>query len=198
MNSKPSSRKSKHENESLDKLLDRFKITDWSMLLIGDGSGSFWEQPIGWGCISIDKETLLRKRWCGSMNSGTVNVAEAMAYLQPLLWFVSNVIEKRKKDGKAVVHHVHVITDSQYVRNSDNRREMLASGLGPIWRLFSQFITHGVMLHWHWAKRETVALNKLADRLSKASRKATDYKAMFQESDERFGGSALDTLNPVE
>ena len=46
--------------EALPHMLERFKITDWDLLLIGDGSGSNWSYECGWGCVSIELSTSVR------------------------------------------------------------------------------------------------------------------------------------------
>lgn len=157
--------------ESLEKLLDRFKITEWDLLLIGDGSGSNWGYPVGWGCVSIEKRTMKRHVWTGGMSLGTVNFAEMMAYLQPLTFYVSYLDERRKKyKEKRQAQQIHIITDSEYCKNQGRSSDLSPNRNGSLWRIFDDFQRQGLFLNWHWAPREDVGLNIFADALSKASR----------------------------
>jgi ribonuclease HI len=169
MSSKPA--KNEALQESLDQLLDRLGIEKWDLLLIGDGSGSSWNFECGWGCVSIEHATLARKSWHGAMSAGTVNFAEMMAYLQPLCWYVNREMLRRKKATyQAKVRHIHIITDSQYAKNKGSSKDLLSGRNGALWQVFKQFGAQGMMLHWHWIRRETVALNQFADQLSKTAR----------------------------
>lgn len=167
-----SSKLSAPENESLEQLLERLQIEHWDLLLVGDGSGCTWQHECGWGCVSIEQKTLTRRDWCGSMNFGTVNVAEAMAYLQPLCWYMDREIRRHKQKGKVQMRQVHILTDSSYLANSGKKPASLIVGgkNGPLWSLFKQFSCHGMLLHWHWIRRDTVELNRFVDQLSKTAR----------------------------
>ena len=169
MSSKPT--KDEVLQESLDQLLDRLKIEKWDLLLIGDGSGSNWNFECGWGCVSIEHATLARRAWHGSMSAGTVNFAEMMAYLQPLCWYVNREMLRRKKATHQVkTRHIHILTDSQYTKTKGSSEDLLSGRNGALWQVFKQFGAQGMMLHWHWIRRETVALNQFPDQLSKAAR----------------------------
>lgn len=169
--SSKNSKKDEDLKETLDQLLERLNIEKWDLLLIGDGSGSNWNFECGWGCVSIEHDTLARRAWYGAMSAGTVNFAEVMAYLQPLGWYVNREMLRRKKvTYKVQTRHIHIITDSQYVRNKGSSKDLLAGKNGALWQVFRQFGAQGMMLHWHWIPRETVELNRFADQLSKAAR----------------------------
>lgn len=174
--------------EPLDALLQKLKIDNWDLLLVGDGSGSTWDRECGWGCVSIEKSTLERRVWHGALSHGTVNVAEAMAYLQPLCWYVDRELKVRKHGGKIGVRHVHIVTDSGYLQSSGDKpaRDLLSSNNGPIWNVFRQFSSHGILLHWHWVRRETVELNEFADHLSKAARLNIKGKELPERAIEPF------------
>lgn len=159
-------------SETLEELLLRLQIqpNDWDLLIVGDGSGSNWNYQSGWASVSIEKETLERRVWFGAMNCGTVNFSEMMAYLQPLNWYVSAEITRRKKRGKARFRKVHIITDSEYCRNIGEKRALTPKKNGALWRIFDDFHRHGLLLHWHWIPRATVGLNVYVDKLSKEAR----------------------------
>jgi ribonuclease HI len=175
--------------EYFQDLLDRFKIKDWDMCLIGDGSGSKWGYPIGWGVTAVFKADIRRKVFYGAMNDGTVNIAEAMAYLQPLLWFLGEVKKQRKESGKVVRRTVHIITDSEYVRQQGSKGHINFSTHQPIWAVFDLVKRQGVQIEWHWAKRDDVTLNMFADVLSKRARKQI-------KENEIIGKFAEEGINP--
>lgn len=191
----------KHEqfpDETLDELLVRLNIKQFDLLLIGDGSGCNWKHEIGWGCVSIDGATLARKAWYGSMSAGTVNLAEMMAYLQPICWYVDREIKRRKQANyKTVVRHIHIITDSQYVKTKGSSSDMLSGKSGPLWQVFKQFEAQGMMLHWHWVRRETVELNKYADHLSKHVRLNIKNKDLAAQVEDRMSRNIYG-FNPSE
>ena len=157
--------------ETLDQLLERLGIHKYDFLLVGDGSGSQWGFECGWGCVSIDGSTFERRAWHGAMNTGTVNFAEMMAYLQPLCWYVNREMLNRKQpDYPVIVRHIHILTDSQYVKNKGSHKNMTSGPNSALWQIFKQFGSYGMKIHWHWIRRDTVDLNKYADLLSKAAR----------------------------
>ena len=157
------------DQEALEEILKAFGIESFDLLLIGDGSGSRWGLPCGWGCISIRPELQERRLWYGAMNSGTVNVGEAMAYVAPLCWYVQQVVEDPKQQAR--IRDVHIITDSSYVeRNGESgqlRQRTNSSSHTILWDAFKNLKSHGLDLHWHWCERDVIALNSVADRLSK-------------------------------
>jgi len=183
-----SSKLSAKENETLEALLERLNIPpgEWDLLLIGDGSGSNWNFECGWGCVSIQSDTMARKTWYGAMSSGTVNFAEIMAYIQPLTWYVQREQDLRKKGFGSTYRNVHILTDSRYVQKQGERGN--ANGKvknKALWQLFKSFSSQGIIVHWHWIPRESVELNQFADRLSKSARlaiKGKDLQTKVEES----------------
>jgi len=164
----------KNEEESLEELLSRLNIQpdEWDLLIIGDGSGSNWTRESGWASVSIERATLERRVWLGAMNRGTVNFAEMMAYLQPLNWYASAELTKRKKSGNVRFRKVHIVTDSKYCKEQGSRKLFTSKKNSVLWKIFDGFQRHGILLHWHWIPRDTVSLNVYADKVSKAARKS--------------------------
>jgi len=159
------------DREPLDKLLKRLEITEWDWLLIGDGSASNWKYGCGWASTSITRETMDRKVWFGVMNYGTVNIAEMMAYLQPLEWYATNEANLRKRrKRRRRIRRVHIVTDSEYCRDQARRGDQRPKHHGAMWRMMEDFQRKGILLTWHWRERDDVELNRYADALSKAAR----------------------------
>jgi ribonuclease HI len=158
------------DNEGLQAFLDRLDIKEWDLLLVGDGSGSKWGLPIGWATVAIEKSSMMRKVFYGAMNEGTVNIAEAMAYMHAMLWYSAKLKAKRKK--KATREQiVHVVTDSAYVETVGNRKNVDFSTNQPIWAVMELMKRQSIKIVWHHLPRENVALNIYADLLSKRARK---------------------------
>jgi len=191
---------STRQPETLDALLKRLQIEQWDLLLIGDGSGSNWNFECGWGCISIEQDTMKRRCWHGAMNLGTVNLAEMLAYLQPLSWYLQQERRRQEKGAPIQPRHIHILTDSQYVQLRGKDRTFRPQKSNPLWQVFRQFGAFGMVLHWHWIPRETVDLNTFADKLSKAARlnlKGKDLQTQVEEKGYRPARSVYD-INPYE
>src|SRR5207344_186670 len=117
-NSKPAAKRDvtdKASAETLEALLVRLGIEEdeWDFLIVGDGSGSGYDRAAGWASVSIERQTKERRVWWGAVNAGTVNFAEAMAYLQPLNWLACREDDKRR-NGRRKLWRVHIVTDSMY------------------------------------------------------------------------------------
>jgi ribonuclease HI len=199
MSSKPANAEALEE--TLEELLVRLEVKDWDLLLIGDGSGSNWNFECGWGCVSIENATFARRAWHGAMSAGTVNFADMMAYLQPLCWYVNREMLRRKQvDYPVKVRHIHIVTDSQYVKTKGSSRDLLTGKNGALWQVFKQFGAQGMLIHWHWIRRETVELNKFADQLSKAARlNLKDKDLPTQVEEQAFNPSrTIYQFNPCE
>lgn len=182
------------ELETLPILLERHGIQSWDILLVGDGSGGDWDNPCGWASVSIERAPLTgnlepeRRCWHGGMNFGTVNVAEIMAYVQPLNWFVAREEERHRKGRRRAVHQVHIFTDSQYCRDMGGSADRQITKNGVFWSAFDTFARQGFLLYWHWIRRDDVALNVYADLLSKMSRglfKKHDLRTRLENEIER-------------
>lgn len=165
------------DSEGLQQLLARLNIHDWDYLIVGDGSGSTWDREVGWASVLIERETMERSVWWGTMNRATVNIAEMMAYLQPLGWLVAQEENRRTKEknrGKACptrAYKVHIITDSDYCRSTGKSVSRSGTKNAALWGVFDVFARSGFILNWHWLPREDCTLNRYCDAASKMVRK---------------------------
>jgi hypothetical protein len=159
------------DRETLDELLERLGIDEWDVLLVGDGSGTTGDRPAGWATISVERRTLERRLWIGAVNRGTVNFAEAMAYLHPLNALACREDERRRKgNGRFKRWLVHILTDSSYCAGAGASRGGSTTKHLGIWTGVESYARQGFILHWHHRGREDVELNRLADRLSRLAR----------------------------
>lgn len=143
---------------------------DWDWLLFGDGSGSNYHRASAWATVSIERVTMDRQVWVGAMNRGTVNLAEMLAYVQPLTWIVNQEQERVKAGGERRAVRVHIVTDSQYCVNQGEVIGDLMKKNAALWAAVGAFRREGVVITWHHIKREDAALNSFCDGLSKIAR----------------------------
>ena len=175
-NSRAASREAQDRNEQalLSAVIQRIGNPPWDLLVIGDGSGSGWNEACGWACTLISNHQQLRRFFYGAMDCGSINLAEAMPYLQSLTWYdVHHGKERLKALGYL---RVHILTDSQVTANWGNQamsgeyaeppRKLLAfyAGIRELRRV-------GYHCTFHWAKRLTTELNWAADLIAGLSRK---------------------------
>lgn len=163
-------------SETLDELLARLGIADddWDWLLFGDGSGSNYRRGSAWATVSIERVTMDRQVWVGAMNRGTVNMAEMLAYLQPLTWIVNQEHERVEQGQPRRAVRVHIVTDSDYCRQKGETPGDLVAKNAGLWAAFGSLRRDGVVLTWHHINREDAALNSFCDRLSKIARRLVE------------------------
>jgi len=156
--------------QKLSALLEKLAIEKADYVLVGDGSGSQRHLPSGWYCTLIDIANRERLQFFGSINRCSINFAELMAYFAPLAEILSRVLEERKNNGgKIEFRHVHIVTDSEYVQRASERKSARTANM-MIWDAIEMMKRQGLLVHWHWLKRETSELNSLADVCSKMAR----------------------------
>jgi ribonuclease HI len=148
----------------IELLLARFGVRDWDIVLVGDGSGSTWERAMGWGTVSVERSSGTVRRWCGMASHGTNNVAEILAYVHPLLHFAE--VPDRPR-----LLRVHIVTDSQYVRDAGRRRGAGVKRNLALWAAVQAVERQGLVLFWHWLERDSHPANVHADALSRFCRK---------------------------
>lgn len=159
--------------ELLQAILDRAHITDWDVLIVGDGSGTGWEDANAYASVLIDRETRGRKTCWGGNRWGSINLAEMEAYLKPLLWF-DNAYGRERLKRKSPIY-VDIVTDSQVTcshgaRAADLNRELPDVSHRPMWAAMRELARMGYYLRYHWAPRNTSGLNMLSDLVAGLSR----------------------------
>lgn len=162
---------SQAEIEQLSAFLETHGITRWDWIVIGDGSGSGWDGPAGFASVLIDNATRTRHDWAGSLSRASINMAEMMALLHPLNWLASVEADRRSKRGSRVTAlRIHLFTDSEYTSNTGSNRNRKVHKNGLLWSCFDALTRQGLVLFWHWIRRETVPLQIEMDEQSKIAR----------------------------
>lgn len=184
-------------------LLNELNIKSWDVLLVGDGSGSGWDIGIGWSCVVIDKHTKSRKLIHGGGSTGTVNIAELMAYVHAMLWYSSHIGKGVRKDYPKKLIDVHVITDSKVVANQGGRvalRKMDGIANRALWASISDIARQGYKFHWHWVERLTSELNWAADQMAGSARKAVKNCVLTEDvpnENGKYEGVSIYDINPL-
>lgn len=148
-------------------LLLSLGIQEWDYLLIGDGSGTTWQNNIGW-CSSLFSKDNEINHFFGGQNSGTNIIAEMLAYVAPLLWL--------KEQHKKTSLSVHIITDCELISQQGNNITQRKSHK-ELWNLFDAIVRNGIFLTWHWYRRDQLDLNKLSHE------KANEMRRLLIQSD---------------
>lgn len=166
-------------DKSLQAVLDHFKITDWDVLMVGDGSGYNWNIGCGWAGVLIDRHTMGRKLYGGAWSAGTIMIAEIMPYIQGLAWYDSVHAEERRAQLRRQVLNVHVICDNKTVVDQGNgvigRKKML-----PWWACWGNYLRTGYTAKFHFVpghdEGNQVGLNVLCDHVSR------HYRLLVQDA----------------
>lgn len=180
------------EADSVEKLLEQYGITPqkWDYIIIGDGSGTVWQQALGWGSFLIDKQAKSVEPFSGAMSNGTNNVAELMQVLHPLMFLANNVNFENKPEGIVV----HVISDSEYVVNGLKQTNPIwVSQLKlnrELWMAIHMTRRKGIEIVGHHMPRDTQAFNRMAHDLANAARKR--HIGVLTDVDLNFENRKLD------
>jgi len=171
-------------------LLKELDIKAWDVLLIGDGSGSGWDIGVGWSCVVIDQHTKTRKLVHGGGSTGTVNIAELMAYVHAMLWYSTHIGKELRQQYPRKIFDVHVITDSRVIVNQGKKvAERNTAGLAnrALWASISDIARQGYKFHWHWIERLTNELNWAADQMAGAARRAVKACELIEDVPDENG-----------
>lgn len=170
------------DKEHLQTLLDRLQIADWDLLLIGDGSGSGWATANGWAATLIERQTRLRRLFYGAMNCGSNNLAEAMPYLQAMIWYNQN----RSQGQLSSVTRVTIITDSDVIAihgtKTADLNQPIPRHFSPIWAAFRELMRNGYQFTFRWSRRESSDLNRVADAIAGLARRSVVGQNVWDET----------------
>ncbi len=155
-------------------LLTRLAISEWDLLLAGDGSGNNSDKACGWAGILIDRQTRGRRVSYGAVNQGSINFAETMPYLQLLTWFDQYHGKARLETRGSL--RVHIVTDSQVVATwgaaAMSPTSLTPRKQGPYWAAMRYLRSLGYICEFHWLPRQTTTLNTMADLIAGLARSA--------------------------
>jgi len=144
---------------------DQLKLTEYDLLLIGDGSGTTIDQSSGWSCFYFDKNKFFYTILKGGCSFGTNNFAELAPYFNAL-WFdlykQGNVLKMDRK--------VQIVSDSEITVKCGNKIYSRNCNL-PLWSGINWLESIGYKLTWNHVNRNTNHISKLCDRIAGETRK---------------------------
>lgn len=142
-------------------------ISDYDLLLIGDGSGTIHSNPCGYACVAHEKNKSSLVTHNGGNSSGTNNYAELMPYVHAL-WHYHYDRNNRKPITK-----VEIVSDSEVTVKCGNL-EYNRTANGALWASIVWFEQNGYKIHWTHIHRNTNKFSKKCDWLAGRTRQAID------------------------
>jgi hypothetical protein len=144
----------------------------WDLILIGDGSGSKWNNPCGWACTMIVRgrhtgEIHYLTPFVGASSRGSINWAELMPYWIALRHHYYQM--KGKELCKSGGVDAWIFSDSAWSVETMSGRNLPDANDDMI-ALFHFFEEKGYRISWRHYPRETIRLNTTMDHLSVAAR----------------------------
>jgi ribonuclease HI len=174
---------------------------DWDVIIVGDGSGSMWGRPGGWGALVFDKHTNSCKTLYGGISDTTVNICELIPYIHALQWYTrapytEGAVSNRRirtDTGIMVMPIIHIFTDCDVIAKQGNY-QMARDANAAYWAALDYF-KYMYDIYFHWIPRDVIPANKFADYLSKSARHVIQDLALA-EYHNKFGDE--DAQSPVE
>jgi ribonuclease HI len=142
----------------MEALALQLNVTDFDLMIVGDGSGTTIAKSCGWFCSSWNrKENVFRKHY-GGASHGTNQYAELAPYLHALYFYHAS-----KQD--AFLPHVLIVTDSEVTaRCGSGQYERRA--LAPLWAQIEWFEKAGYKFTWKSVPRNSHPTLVLADSVA--------------------------------
>lgn len=157
-------------------------------MIIGDGSGTGWQDGCGWAMTVIDRTSRDYKQLKGSADGGSVNMAELMPVMHGITWFHATHGAERFKAGLGNLC-VHVVTDSQVTATHGTQAadftQMLPKSNTIFWAAIREYQRLGYSFRFHWMERSTTPLNQAADVVASMARRVALLKPVDTLTNER-------------
>jgi ribonuclease HI len=150
--------------DSLEALAEQLNLSDFDLLLVGDGSGTVYHQPAGWACVSYDRTLREAYVHTGAVSCGTNNFAELAPFVQAL-WYHHQAIHPLTSDPLRVT----IISDSEVTVRCGNR-QYARNANGSLWAAIAWFEEHGFDLNWRHIPRNSNAWAAWVDFVAKTGR----------------------------
>jgi len=169
-------------------------LSQWDLLLFGDGSGLDWKGAGGYSAFLVDRRLHARAVVIGGRSHSTVNRMELTAYTEALSYHYYKLLSESVKDPP---YRVWVFSDSEYTIKCGSREYGRKANL-DLWTVVDWYETRGYRIRWRWVPRNSNPLHAKADQLSGNARKA--LKPILVPDQELFQllPDAGDTLEEVK
>jgi ribonuclease HI len=165
--------------EEAEKLASQLGISDFDLLLIGDGSGTIHNNPCGWACVAYDRNRKQITFHNGASSSGTNNYAELAPYIHAL-WHYHYDKTNRKNETK-----VAIVSDSEVTVKCGNG-EYTRSSNKILWASVLYLEEQeGYKIFWKHVHRNTNIFSKKCDWFAGRSRQSLDElrKELLNQND---------------
>lgn len=160
--------------QTVQQIIDHIGVARWDLLLVGDGSGTGWQDGIGYAVGMVDRHSRTSKFLYGAMYPASINFAEQMPYLHALTWFHANGGRDLVKSMGQL--HVPIVTDSQVIANhgttASDPTQPLPTTQTFLWAQWRELLRYGYVCSFHWATRSSSLLNWACDLLASLNRSA--------------------------
>jgi ribonuclease HI len=151
---------------SMDVLANHLNLPDHDLLLVGDGSGTRYELPVGWACIAHDLRKSRVTAHVGALSCGTSNFAELFPYVQALWYHQQDHMRL-----PVLPVDVAILSDSELTVKCGNRKNRRNANL-CLWDAIDRFDKDGYRLHWRHVPRNSNPWNAWADMIAGPARQA--------------------------
>jgi ribonuclease HI len=149
----------------LERLACDLYLADFDLLLVGDGSGTVYNRPAGWGCVAYDRRMKSVTLHAGTLSTGTNNLAELMPYVQAL-WHHHQ--DHRQAPDRPV--RVLIVSDSEVtVRCGNGQYARKANAC--LWASIEWFAQNGYRLGWRHVPRNSNEWSTLMDTVAGKARR---------------------------
>jgi hypothetical protein len=178
---------------SLEDTIAKAGVPDtWDVMIVGDGSGCWWDKPCAWGCTLIDRHLGRRRAFYGGLSSGSIAIAELMPAVHAMLWYAEFQGKVRRAQLRRGSLNIHIITDNETtslhwaILTAGGQRAQKLRKKRPLWNVLLQLERSGYIFHFHWIARDTVGLNKVADKVAGITSKVIpEVEVKFEEKYKR-------------
>ena len=136
--------------ESLEALAEELRLPDHDLLLVGSGSGSVYERPVGWACVAYDRLKPRVTVHAGALTCGTNNFAELVPYAQALWHHHQDHGQPTEANTE-----VAIVSDSEVMVRCGNR-EYGRNANACLWAAVEWFERCGYRLSWRHVRRASI------------------------------------------
>jgi hypothetical protein len=141
-------------------------LSEYDILIVGDGSGTVADKSCGWYCLSYNKSARQVIPYFGGVSGGTNNLAELepgifglWSYRQ-VLWSLYVRSGGNKGDFKPL--RMVIVSDSEVTVRCGNK-QYSRNANAPLWASIDWFERKGYTLTWFHVPRNSNPLNELCD-----------------------------------
>jgi hypothetical protein len=153
-------------------LADYISPDSWDVLILGDGSGSYWGRPGGWASVILDRSLGGYKVLCGAINDTTINICELMPTLYSLHWYHCGP-GRKLQHARAEPVRVSIVSDCRIICDQGNHLAARDRN-EPLWLAIDRYQSLNYDLAFRYVDRELLFGNRVCDRLSKTMRKLVE------------------------